>query len=438
MSKGRHGRFGVVGLVPAAVLQQRQRQRTDDVGRRTDHPAQRLGIPIPLLPVIAGAGFRPRRLVLQLGPLQFLAIELIPRHRPHLLGDDGGVALPVGGDEELHRFLRGQDLRPLDAVDARDGGAAEAPVGAGRARLGIPVEAVAVAAHPEDVGGLVDGDVDVVLDDGGTGRAGLVELELVEAEVDGPGDGAVVGVEVAGHGDGQGGRAAEAGGGGAADVQEEVGVGDAVGNVVGGDLRELGIAAVTAVGQLGRADEQAVLDGDDAEGFGPEPAHPGEDLVLDEVDLGPVRGRPLRFQRRRVEAYAHGLEDVAAVAVVGGDGEAAVVLQPPCLGCCIAVVAVVAVSVLVIGMILVAHDVVGIALDAGAPIVGRFRLDLVELPADRRIVFAVQPSDGVNPTAVMVAAGRRGGCRGSPKGAAAATAAATAAAAAGGGIHARR
>ena len=176
MSKGRDGRLGVVGLIPSAVLQQRQRQRADDVGRRTDDAAQRLGIPIPLLPVIARAGVRPRRLVLQLGPLQLLTIELVPRHRPHLLGHDGGVALPVGRDEELHGLLAGQDLRPLHAVDARDGGAAEAPVGAGLARLGVPVVPEAVAAHPDDVGRLVDGHIDVVVDDGGMGRAGIVEL----------------------------------------------------------------------------------------------------------------------------------------------------------------------------------------------------------------------------------------------------------------------
>ena len=192
--------------------------------------------------------------------------------------------------------------------------------------------------------------------------------------------------------------------------------------MLGGDLGELGISAVAAVGQLGRAEDQLVLDGDDLEGLGPEPAHPGENFVLDEVDLRPVRRRPLRFEGRRVEAYAHRFEDAVAVAVA-----VEFLLQAPCCWCSFRCIVTVAVSVrLGVRVILVTHDVVGVALDAGAPIVGRFRLNLVQLPPDRGVVFAVQPSNGVHPPGLGIA-GRRGG---PPKGAAAAGAGA------GGGIRA--
>ena len=122
----------------------------------------------------------------------------------------------------------------------------------------------------------MDGNVDVVLDDGGGGRAGrLVELDLIETKVDGTGDGSVVVVKVARDGDGKGGRTAEPGGGRAANVQDQIGTGNSGGYVLGGDLGEFGIAAVETIGQFGGTDEEGSVHGNDAQGFGPEFGHAG-------------------------------------------------------------------------------------------------------------------------------------------------------------------
>mmetsp|Transcript_13379 Transcript_13379/g.28403 ORF Transcript_13379/g.28403 Transcript_13379/m.28403 type:complete len:206 (-) Transcript_13379:812-1429(-) len=202
--------------------------------------------------MIAGAGLRTGRLILKLSPLHVLTIELIPCHGPYLLGNDGSVALSVGRDEKFHRRLARQNLRPLNPIHARHGRTLEAPIGPRFARLGIPVEPIRVAAHSQNVRRFVDGNVDIVLDDGGRCRAGiLVELDLIETKVDGTCNGTVVVVKVARDGDGQGRRSTEAGGRRSANVKDQIGTGNTRGYVFGGYLGELGITAVATIGKFG-------------------------------------------------------------------------------------------------------------------------------------------------------------------------------------------
>lgn len=177
-------RLGVVRPIPSAVLQQSQRQRTQNVRRWRYDAAQRLGVEHPLVPVIARAGILPGWLILQLRPLELLAVELIPRHRRHLRSNDGRVPLSGCRDEELHRVLVRKYERALDPVDAYHRLGRERPSRALRADLGIPEETVRVRAHAEDVSGLVNCYVDVVLRDALGHLPALVEVDLIQAEID--------------------------------------------------------------------------------------------------------------------------------------------------------------------------------------------------------------------------------------------------------------
>ena len=69
MTKRGHRRLGIVGLIPTRILQQRQSQRGYDIRRGGNNARKCLGIEQPLLPMIPGAGFGTRRLILQLRPL---------------------------------------------------------------------------------------------------------------------------------------------------------------------------------------------------------------------------------------------------------------------------------------------------------------------------------------------------------------------------------
>jgi hypothetical protein len=107
--------LGVMPPVPSRVLQQGQRQRAQHVRSRRYDAAQSLGVQHTLVPVIAGAGFLPRRLDSPTAPPpEIMAVELIPRHRRRLGRYDGRVSLSGRSDEEFP-----QCPRPLARAYAR-------------------------------------------------------------------------------------------------------------------------------------------------------------------------------------------------------------------------------------------------------------------------------------------------------------------------------
>jgi len=152
--------------------------------------------------------------------------------------------------------------------------------------------------------------IHIIIHRRGIGIPRRINRHLIEAEIDRSSDRPVELVEVTGYGDGEGGRTAEACGGCSADVEDEVGVRDSVGEVEFGDLGEFGVAAVGAAREFVFLHEDGSGYRDDGECGGPERGHSGEDLVFYEVYF--VAGgdvTPLEFEGVGEECYAEGSVD---------------------------------------------------------------------------------------------------------------------------------
>mmetsp|Transcript_6094 Transcript_6094/g.10724 ORF Transcript_6094/g.10724 Transcript_6094/m.10724 type:complete len:219 (-) Transcript_6094:1051-1707(-) len=209
---------GIICPIPSTILQQRQRQRTQHICRRTNHPAQRLRIIHPLIPMIARTRILTRRLILQLCPIQLLTIELIPCNGRHLGRDYGRIPLAGRGNKKLHGIIARQNQCPLHAIHANDRLGRKRPRGTLIPHIRIPKEAITIGTHSQNVRRLMHGHVDIVLRNTLRGLSIFIQIDLIEAKVDGSGGGSIELIKVACHRHGEGGGAAESGRGSAADV----------------------------------------------------------------------------------------------------------------------------------------------------------------------------------------------------------------------------
>ncbi|EJK60177.1 hypothetical protein THAOC_19518, partial [Thalassiosira oceanica] len=145
----------VVGPVPPAVLEERERERAQDVDALAEHRPHDLGV-VQLLVEVAPEAVVARGLVLEPRARHLGAVELVLDDPPHGRRDD--LEVPSAGRlvDALAQDRRAghPGERLLDPVDAGHGGHLEGTLGERVAREGMAEEGERVGRHADDVSDL--------------------------------------------------------------------------------------------------------------------------------------------------------------------------------------------------------------------------------------------------------------------------------------------